>query len=146
MTGPSGPVYNVAVNTPVLAALRPQFRALASTFVPESASLDERGWVEAEAIVESFLAAKPATIRRQLALLVRVLQLLPLLRYGRPFTALDAARRTRFLEALQDAPVLLLRRGIWGLRTVAFMGYYGREAARAAIGYRAKPGGWEARR
>lgn len=108
--------------------------------------MGEREWADAERIVEAFLAAKPASVRRQLMYLVRALQLLPIVRYGRPFTALDAPRRARFLAALQDAPVLLLRRGIWGLRTVAFMGYYGREAAHAAIGYRAHPGGWEARR
>jgi len=122
------------------------FRALAGTFVPESASLDEAGWAEAEAIVERFLGTRPPAVRRQLALLLRVLDLLPLLRWGRRFGALDAARRLRFLEAMQRAPVLLVRRGVWGVRTLAFMGYYARPGAAAAIGYRADPRGWEARR
>jgi len=133
------------VDRPLLASLRPCFRALTSTFVPEAAGLDERGWAEAEAIVETFLASKSESVRRQVALLVRLLQLLPILRWGRPFTALDAGRRTRFLGALQDAPLLLLRRGIWGLRTLAFMGYYARPDAAATIGYRADKRGWEAR-
>jgi hypothetical protein len=133
------------VNPPVLAPVRPVFRALATTFVPESAALDERGWAEAEAVVERFLAGRPAAVGRQLVLLVRLLDLLPRLRYGRRFTALDAARRLRFLEALQHAPLLLLRRGIWGVRTLAFMGYYTRPDVQAAIGYRADPRGWEAR-
>ena len=130
---------------PVLGAVRPVFRALAITFVPEARDLDERAWAEADAIVEAFLASKPEGIRRQVVLLIRLLNLLPLLRWGRPFTALDAGRRLRFLAALQDAPVLLLRRGIWGLRTIAFMGYYSRTEAAAAIGYRADKRGWEAR-
>ena len=133
------------MDRPLLASLRPCFRALTSTFVPEAAGLDERGWAEAEAIVETFLASKSESVRRQVALLVRLLQLLPILRWGRPFTALDAGRRTRFLGALQDAPLLLLRRGIWGLRTLAFMGYYARPDAAATIGYRADKRGWEAR-
>lgn len=130
---------------PVLGAVRPVFRALAITFVPEAKDLDERAWVEADAIVETFLASRPAAIRRQVVLLIRLLNLLPLLRWGRPFTGLDAERRLRFLAALQDAPVLLLRRGIWGLRTITFMGYYCRTEAAAAIGYRADKRGWEAR-
>ncbi len=130
---------------PILGAVRPVFRALACTFVPEAKDLEERGWVEAEAIVEMFLASRPAAIRRQVVLLIRLLNLLPLLRWGRPFTALDAERRLRFLAALQDAPLLLVRRGIWGLRTITFMGYYGRAEAAAAIGYRADRRGWEAR-
>ncbi len=129
----------------MLAPVRGCFRAMAATFVPEARDLDEAGWGEAEAICERFLASKPEGVRRQVVLLVRALQLLPILRWGRPFTALDAGRRARFLAALQDAPLLLLRRGIWGLRTIAFMGYYGRAAAAAAIGYRADKRGWDAR-
>lgn len=130
----------------VLAPVRPAYRALATSFVPEASALDERGWAEADAIVEGFLATRPAAVRRQLALLVRVLDLLPLLLAGRRFRSLDAARRLRFLERVQSAPILLLRRGVWGLRSVAFMGYYGRAAAAEAIGYRAEARGWEARR
>lgn len=130
---------------PVLAPVQSVFRALACTFVPEAQELDERGWAEAEAICERFLASRPAAVRRQVVLLVRLLDLLPLLRWARRFTALDPDRRFRFLAALQDAPLLLLRRGIWGLRTIAFMGYYGRPEAAAAVGYRAARRGWEAR-
>ena len=124
----------------------PVFRALAETFVPEAATLDARGWEEAEAIVGRFLASRPASVRRQAALLAHLLDLLPVALHGRRFRSLDAARRTRLLERLQDAPVPLLRRGIWGLRTLAFMGFYGRADAAGAIGYRADPRGWEARR
>lgn len=131
---------------PVLTPVRETFRALTVTFVPEAAGLDERGWTEAERIVEDALARRPAKIRRQLGVLVRLLDALPLLRYGRRFTALDPERRLSFLEALQNSPILLLRRGVWGLRTLAFMGFYARPEAAALIGYRADPRGWEARR
>jgi len=129
----------------VLAAVRPVFRALATTFVPEARDLDERAWADAEAIWERFLATRPVAVRRQLVLLIRLMDLLPLLRWGRRFTALSPERRVRFLTALQDAPLLLLRRGIWGLRSIAFMGYYGRAEAAEAVGYRADRRGWEAR-
>jgi hypothetical protein len=118
---------------------------MATTFVPEARELDERGWTEVDAIVEQFLASKPEGIRRQIVVLVRLLQVLPILRWGRPFTALSAERQLRFLTAMQDAPLLLLRRGVWGLRTIAFMGYYARAEAAAAIGYRADRRGWDAR-
>ena len=129
----------------MLAAVRPVFRALATTFVPEARDLDERAWADAEAIWERFLATRPVAVRRQLVLLIRLMDLLPLLRWGRRFTALSPERRVRFLTALQDAPLLLLRRGIWGLRSIAFMGYYGRAEAAEAVGYRADRRGWEAR-
>ncbi len=129
----------------MLAAVLPAFRAIAATVVPEAARLDEAGWNDLERIVADALQQRPPALRRQLMTLIRAVNLLPLFRYGRPFTALDPGRRARVLAALQDAPVLLLRRGIWGLRTLVLMGYYGRPAAAAEIGYRATARGWEAR-
>jgi hypothetical protein len=129
----------------VLAPVRATFRAVAVTVVPEAASLDEADWRRLEAIVEGALAARPARLQRQLRLLLRIIRVLPLARWGRTFDALDAERRTRILERLQDAPVFTLRRGFWGLRTLVLMGYYARPEAAAAIGYAANVRGWEAR-
>lgn len=131
---------------PVLHGVRSIFRAVGQTVVPEAARLSAREWDAAEAIVERALATRPARLQRQLVMLIRLIQWLPLVRYGRPFTSLDPARRVRVLAALQDAPVLLLRRGFWGLRTLVLMGYYARPEAAREIGYRADPRGWEARR
>ena len=128
------------------APVREPFRDLATTIVPEAASLDERGWSELENVIEQGLASRPRAMRAQLRFLVRALNVLPLARFGKTFHNLDSNRRTKFLEAVQDAPILLLRRGFWGLRTLVFMGYYSRDDARAAIGYRADPRGWAVRR
>ena len=130
----------------VLAAVRPTFRAIAATVVPETAALDADGWAALEGIVEQALAPRPPRMRRQLVVLIRAIEWLPLLRYGRRFSRLDPARRTRFLTALQESRLLLLRRGLWGLRTLALMGYYAQPRAAASIEYRADPRGWEARR
>jgi hypothetical protein len=130
----------------VLPSVRPVLRAIGATVVPEADQLDAAEWTALERIVADALAARPAALRRQLLFFVRLVEWLPLVRYGRRFTQLDAARRTRFLESLQDAPLLLLRRGCWGLRTLVLMGYYGRPEAARAIGYSADPRGWEVRR
>ena len=126
--------------------VRESFRNLAATIVPEADGLDERAWQELEQIIERGLAPRPPSMRRQLRLLVRALNVLPLFRFGRTFAALDREKRAAFLRSVQDAPLLLLRRGFWGLRTLVFMGYYSRDEARQAIGYRADPRGWQVRR
>ena len=130
----------------VLPAVRDTFRAIAATVVPEAERLDEAGWAELERLVEKVLEKRPEAVRRQLRLLIQAIQLLPLLRRGRPFTRLTSAERTSFLAGLEDAPVLLVRRGFWGLRTLVYLGYYARPEAGRGIGYRADPRGWEARR
>src|SRR6266516_4263537 len=124
----------------------PVFRAVATCVVPEAGRLDAAQWDEVEAIVAGAIAARPRAVQRRLALFLNLLELLPVLRYGRRLSRLDPVRRARFLDLLQRAPILLLRRGFWGLRTLILMGYYGRPAAAAAIGYRADARGWEARR
>jgi hypothetical protein len=121
------------------------FRAVAATVVPEAERLGPEEWRELEAIVEGALADRPRALRRRLGLLLHLVEHLPLLRYGARFTRLGAAPRARVLAALQDAPLVLLRRGFWGLRTLVLMGYYGRPAAAREIGYRADRRGWEAR-
>ena len=128
------------------APVRGIFRAVAVTVVPEAQALDERAWGEVEAAIEKGLETRPASMRRQLRMFVRAIDLLPYFRFAKRFRSLDAAKRTAFLSTLQDSPLLLIRRGFWGLRTLVFMGYYGREDAQRAIGYRADPRGWEIRR
>jgi hypothetical protein len=129
----------------VLPPVRDAFRAIATTVVPEAGRLDAAGWAELERLVEKTLATRPEAVRRQLRLLINAIELLPLLRRGRRFTRRSPEERARFLLRLQDAPVLLLRRGFWGLRTLVLLGYYARPEAGREIGYRADRRGWEAR-
>jgi hypothetical protein len=134
------------VNDPILPPLRTTFRAVAQSIVPEAARLDESGWMELERTVEDALLLRPPAMRRQLATFIKLLHWLPVTRFGRPLTSLSAAERERFLSSIQSAPVLLLRRGFWGLRTLVYMGFYTRQAVAAEIGYAATSRGWEARR
>ncbi|HEX9485906.1 MAG TPA: hypothetical protein VF976_02485 [Gemmatimonadales bacterium] len=131
---------------PVVGRARAAFRAVATTIVPEAGHLGPSEWDDVEAIIGRALAGRPPRLRRQLALLLVLLEWLPLLRYGRRLSRLDPARRLAFLERVEAAPLVVVRRGFWGLRTLILMGYYGRPAAAAAIGYRADPRGWEVRR
>ena len=130
----------------VLEPVRGTFRAIATTVVPEAASFSENDWTASERLVEVALSMRPDAVRKQMRAFIRLVEWLPLVRFGRRFSALDAGRRTRVLLALQDAPLELLRRGLWGVRTLVMLGYYARPAAREAIGYRAQLRGWSARK
>ncbi len=136
------PNYGPIVTPSLLAPVRGPFRALAATIVPEAATLDEAGWQEAEGIVSAALAMRPEAMVRQLLLFIRIANWLALLPYGRPFTRLGPAARRAHLTRLENAPLLLIRRGFWGLRTLVFMGYYGQDRVRKELGYRASAAGW----
>jgi hypothetical protein len=126
----------------VLTPVRDRFRALATSIVPEANRLDDTGWARLEATVENALSKRPPALRRQFAIFIRLLDFLPRLRWLRPFTRLDSHRRARFLRSIQDSRVFVFRRGFWGLRTLVFMGYYGRPEAYREIGYDAQLRGW----
>ena len=128
----------------VLAPVRAVFRAVVVTVVPDAKQLDEPNWLALEALVEDALEIRTPTLRGQLQLFLRAIEWLPVLRYGRTFTALGDEQRSRILRYLQDHPVERIRCGFWGLRTLAFLGYYGRPEGAHAIGYRPDPRGWEA--
>lgn len=125
---------------------RSTFRAFATTVVPEMKAFDDIAWSEVERTVEHAIAQRPARLQRQLALLLRAIESIPRMRYGRAFTALNDDERSAMIETLQHAPVKLVRRGVWGLRTLVLMGCYTRVQVMAEVGYRAHARGWDARR
>ena len=129
----------------LLHPVRAVFRSVAATVVPEAASLNTAEWLEVEQVVEVAIAQRPPKMQRQLVLFLRLIELMPLARFGKKFSRLDGPRRTLFLHGLERSKSLLVRRGFWGLRTLVFSGYYTRPAVAARIGYRAHRDGWAAR-
>lgn len=123
-----------------------RFRAVVVAAVPEAATLGDAEWQDVESIVSRALASRPAAVRRQIALFLLLLEVTALARYGRRLSRLAVEERWRFLDSLSKSRLLLVRRGIWGLRTLAFMGYYARPDAAREIGYRAAAAGWRGRR
>lgn len=127
------------------APLPPVFRAATETVAPRALGFGDADWARAEAIIQGALAVRPAAVQRQLRLFLKVLQLLPIARYLKPFTALSSAQRLAVLTRLERSPLLLLRRGVWGVRTLGFMAVYAQPDVQAAVGYRGDPRGWEVR-
>ena len=117
------------------------FLALAARIVPESTSLDAEACGRMLALVEEALSTRPAATARELALFLRVLRWLPALRYGRPLDRLGPPAQDAALRWFQDSPVTLFRKGFWGVKTLVYLGYYGRPEAAQAIGYRPSTNG-----
>jgi len=130
------------VSRPVLTSLSGPLRAIGAIVLPVQGGLDEDGWCRARDIIEHALAARPPGVKRQIRLFLRLVNLLPLLTTGRTLQRLSLERRAAFLGRLQRSRLLPVRRGVWGIRTLLFMGYYLQDPVRERIGYRARPGGW----
>lgn len=124
---------------------RPAIRVIACVVVPEAASLDESGWASFERLLEGAVSARPAGVVRQLRAFLRILGLLARVRHGRGFAHLTPREAGGLLERLAASRLLLLRRGVWGLRTLMLLGYYADDGRARALGYRASPAGWSDR-
>lgn len=129
-----------------MSVISTRLRAIAEAVIPEAARLSDTEWEEVQAIIDRALADRPPPVQRQVRLFLRLLDTMAVARRGRRLHRMPIHARIRFLAAIQDSPVLLFRRGFWGVRTLVLMGYYARPGAAAEVGYRAHPGGWEARR
>jgi len=128
----------------VLSSLQDPLRAIGSVVLPSPESLDEEGWIQALGIIEGALASRPPGVKRQVRLFLRMVNLLPVLSTGRTFVNLEQDRRAAFLRRLHRSPLMPLRKGLWGIRTLLFMGYYNQDHVRREIGYGAEPWGWTA--
>lgn len=131
-------------STSVLRSFEATLEAIGSAVLPTPDALDADGWQRARSIIEGALAPKPPRIKRQLRLFLRVVNLLPLATAGRTLCRLSPPRRAAFLERLHTSRIQLLRKGLWGVRTLIFMGYYNQPSVREGIGYAADPAGWDA--
>jgi hypothetical protein len=125
--------------------VRSILRAITTTIVPETSSLDERAWLELEAVIARAASSRGPRVVGQIVKFLRLVQALPVIRYGRRFTSLGPRRRAAFLASLERSRLLVLRRGFWGIRSLIFMGYYTRDDVAESIAYRANTRGWAAR-
>lgn len=110
----------------ILAPVRPVFRAVAEAMVPAVQRYGATEWDAMEARVEQALGARPPRMRQQLLTFLRLANVLAVGLSGSTLVALPVEKRERVLHRLERAPVALVRRGVWGVRTLIFMGHYAR--------------------
>jgi hypothetical protein len=117
--------------------------AVAARIVPAVATMDAGARPQFQRIIADALATRPPALQRQFWLLLTVIRVLALLRFGALFERLPGPRQDIVLRWLLDCPVTKLRGGFWGLRTLIFMGYYARPEAWGEIQYAPMSAGGE---
>jgi hypothetical protein len=116
-----------------------RFEALQRRLVPRSATFTDSERAASRALVNDFVARQPAATARKLALFLFVIDVLAFVRGMRPFRNLPPPSQDALLARLFDARVPLLRKGFWGLNTVAKLGVYGQPSLHGEIGYKLRP-------
>ena len=83
--------------------------------------------------VGSQISALPSFLRVPYGLALTAFELLPLLRWGRPFVALDHERRAAWVARWTDAPIGVMRNFVKLIRGCALLAYYDHPALASVL-------------
>lgn len=109
--------------------------ALGHALVPETRGLSTEQQARFFAIIDTMLETKPRRVVRLLRVFLIVLRWFPLLRFGGRLDRLDENRRTKALCWFEDCPLVSVRTGFWGVKTLICMGYYAQPGIAAELAY-----------
>jgi hypothetical protein len=110
---------------PVLSSGQQRFLlSLAACIVPESAGAPTRVTEPLLAAVDEELRPRPRLQQLEFKLLLLAIRWMTVPFTLHRFERLPPERQDRWLRFLENAPLTLLRVGIWGLKTLVFLGYY----------------------
>ncbi|MBV8526580.1 MAG: hypothetical protein JOY71_31460 [Acetobacteraceae bacterium] len=108
---------------------------VAERIVPELAGASRPVRERLLAAIDGELRTRSRLQQLEFKLLLAALRWIPLLFALRPFEHITSAQQDDLLRRLQDAPLTLLRVGIWGLKTLVFLGYYSQDVVTDGIYY-----------
>ena len=121
---------------PVLGSGQQRFLlCLAARIVPESAGAPPQVTDPLLAAVDEELRPRPRLQQLEFKLLLFAIRWMTVPFTLHRFERLPGERQDRWLGFLENAPLTLLRVGIWGLKTLVFLGYYSQDGVLRRIVY-----------
>ena len=124
------------VRQPVLSSGQQRFLlSLAACIVPESAGAPTQVTDPLLAAVDEELQPRPRLQQLEFKLLLLAIRWMTVPFTLRRFERLPVERQVAWLRFLESAPLTLLRVGIWGLKTLVFLGYYTQDGVLRRIIY-----------
>ena len=112
-----------------------RFEALQAALVPRSRDLNWSQREHGRELVNQLLAIMSAADRRALAQYLLAIDVFSLLYGLRPFQSLSETKQAALLGWLFDCPIPLLRKGFWGLNSLAKLSVYGQPSLGDNFGY-----------
>jgi hypothetical protein len=121
---------------PVLGSGQQRFLlCLAACIVPQSAGAPAQVTDPLLAAVDEELLPRPRLQQLEFKLLLFAIRWMTVPFTLHRFERLPGERQARWLSFLENAPLTLLRVGIWGLKTLVFLGYYTQDGVQQRILY-----------
>lgn len=115
-----------------------RFEALQEEIVPLSKLMTVQERESSRDLVNLVLADKPLSVHYKILVFLYLIDFLSLVYGGHCFKKLKSDARQKLLRFFFHSPVGLLRKGFWGLSTLAKMGVYGQESVYPKLNYQLK--------
>jgi len=103
--------------------------------VPRSRHFSESQTQQALALVNHMLAGKSRLMQIQLCLFLFAIELCSRMLLWKPFAKLDQQIQYNLLYQFFDSNIPLIRKGFWGLNTLAKMAVYGQTSVYGELNY-----------
>lgn len=116
----------------------PFFVAIQGCLVPRSQEFTPEQKQESLKIINDFLQNQDGGVRFKLGLFFFLINFLSCLWGLKPFRYLGAQKQKAVMTFLFDCPIPILRKGFWGLNTLAKLGVYGQPSVYPDISYKLK--------
>jgi len=113
-----------------------RFEALQHVLVPRSEHFSAAEKQRSKNLINKLLSQQTAGSKKKLALFITLIDIVSIFCHARTFKKLPSNSQRAILEVFFDSPISLLRKGFWGLNTLARLGVYGQKELHEDIGYR----------
>lgn len=115
-----------------------RFEAIQNCLVPRSVRFRPEQKTRSTELINQILSDKPALIHLKIAVFLCVIDAISVVFGLQFFRYLPATKQNQVMRFFFDSPIALLRKGFWGLSTLAKMGVYGQPSVYDEIGYKLK--------
>jgi len=118
-----------------------RFEAIQNCVVPRSKTFTSQERSRSKKLINQVLQSQDETSKKKLTLFIILIDVAALIFHARLFRHISQTKQTLLLTKFFDSPVPILRKGFWGLNTLARLGVYGQKELHDEIGYhlRSKP-------
>lgn len=116
-----------------------RFESLQKCLVPRSKTFNRQQAQRSRDTVNHLLSQQSPTAQRKLAVFLVLFDIVTSLRYAKLFKNLSDDQQAQTLKFFFDSPIGLLRKGFWGLNTLARLGVYSQTELHQELGYQLRP-------
>ena len=109
-----------------------------SKYIPPADLLSATDQTNALILINNFLSSKDKAVLFKIALFLNIIDLVSFCFGLCCFRKLSPEKKIRVMNFFFDSPLPLLRKGFWGINTLAKMAVYGQPAIYQEIGYNIK--------